>query len=207
MNDYIETDERLDVICSLQIVVMALGEVRSNSGLWKWVILGLHNAFQAAMVCHLTDTAGLGAFKYSDEQRWLEWYKNTENVEGIEDEDEPRLHVAPPRELFKRVFEISSRIDNETTILLEADKNEKNAFELLCNLRNEFAHFRPKGWSLEISGLPEMSCQILKMILEISENGWAFRHLNEYEKTELMSLIENLKMELLNIQNRVQEGS
>jgi hypothetical protein len=37
---------------------------------------------------------------------------------------------------------------------LTLTSDERADLEKLNNLRNEFTHFRPKGWSLETAGLP-----------------------------------------------------
>ncbi len=43
-------------------------------------------------------------------------------------------------------------------------------------VRNQFVHFEPMGWSLEVSGLRPLSGLVARMIEDAMAIGWAFRH-------------------------------
>ncbi len=45
------------------------------------------------------------------------------------------------------------------------------------DVRNQLVHFEPKGWAIEISGIPHIAILIARIIVDISEIGWAFRHM------------------------------
>jgi hypothetical protein len=60
-SNWLQIDERSDVLVSLSACLICVSECGRNPGLWKWAILALHNAVQGAMVCHLSGTAQLGA--------------------------------------------------------------------------------------------------------------------------------------------------
>jgi hypothetical protein len=41
-------------------------------------------------------------------------------------------------------------------------------------VRNQFVHFEPMGWSLEVSCVPELARTISRMLGEMFDIGWAF---------------------------------
>lgn len=52
-------------------------------------------------------------------------------------------------------------------------------------VRNQFVHFEPMGWSLEVSGIPEIAKLVSRIIGEILELGYAFRHQDAPRHEEL----------------------
>ena len=58
------------------------------------------------------------------------------------------------------------------------------------DLRNQFTHFEPQGWSIELSGIPGLAKLISRVIGDIANVGWAFRHKDGAWKS---SLAENLQ--------------
>lgn len=42
-------------------------------------------------------------------------------------------------------------------------------------VRNQFVHFEPMGWSLEVSGLRPLGGLVARMIEDALAIGWAFR--------------------------------
>ena len=50
----------------------------------------------------------------------------------------------------------------------------------LCNfhtgVRNQFVHFEPMGWSLEVSGIPAIAALVARILNDIADAGWAFRY-------------------------------
>lgn len=43
-------------------------------------------------------------------------------------------------------------------------------------VRNQFVHFEPLGWSLEVSGIPDIAALTSRIVGDIADVGWAFRH-------------------------------
>ncbi len=189
-DEYLETDEAADVICSLELLLLAIKRTKNDLCYWKWAIISLHNAIQGSMVCQLSGTANLGACTEKSADKWLKWYNGGRNGSA------PNLKLAYPPELFKRISHPEERIADTEIFKLEVDSNHKRAFKLLCNFRNQFTHFQPTSWIIEIAGLPNMTLKILGLIEAISENGWAFRHLDEAQKYKLVGLINEIRSEL-----------
>ena len=56
-------------------------------------------------------------------------------------------------------------------------------------LRNQFEHFAPKGWSIEIHGLPEMAIQILTVVRALALETGAVLRLGTSGKRKVSSLV------------------
>jgi hypothetical protein len=52
--DYVRFNEFTDAICSVQLVADLVQPVERRPLLWKWIVIGAHNALQGAMVCALS---------------------------------------------------------------------------------------------------------------------------------------------------------
>lgn len=189
--DDIITDERRDVISSLKMAVVALELKENDASYWKWIILTLHSALQGAMVCHLSNTADLGACTESSETRWLKWH------DGGRIGDEPNLRLEVPEVLFCWISDVGRHGTNTTHGHIAISPSEEAAFKLLHRLRNPFTHFQPMSWIIEIDGLPKMIGHIIDLIYKIYNTGWAFRHLDDEQKISLEKLIHSIKAKVV----------
>ena len=82
--------------------------------------------------------------------------------------------------LLKRVRKPNSAGDrsNATGINL-IDSEMQWLLRFHEEIRNQFTHFAPMGWSIEVSGLPKIASLISRIIAEIAQSGWAFRHMSD----------------------------
>lgn len=210
MAGYVETDERRDVIASLEHCALSLIQAQQSDRAWKWVILSFHSALQGAMVCHLSGTAELGALTKGSANQWLDWHarERQRDVEsaGIgestssraENSDRPESlppesRVAAASELFERLQSSSARIESQCGAVLEVTDTQKESFRRLNRLRNEFTHFQPKGWSIEIDLIRAAIADLLDVLASIAGDLWPFRHLPEGELRLLHSKIEEIR--------------
>lgn len=205
-NENINTNHALDVICSLQLTWTSLQQTAENNLTWKWVIISLHSAFQGAMVCHLSDTNQFDAFKAKDEQKWLVWHESDTNQDNVRDKDAPRLKLVRTGELFDRISDSERAAAFPGQDNIEVGEDQRKAFDELCGFRNDFTHFTPKSWIIPIAELPNLVFQIVSLIESISNDGWAFRHLDENERLEFVALIELLKTKSLKMHLSFNEG-
>ncbi|MEM6905670.1 MAG: hypothetical protein AAF568_07225 [Pseudomonadota bacterium] len=133
---------------------------------WKWVVIGLHNALTGVCVCALTQTDGSGVWKSKQEKEFrAALYAN--DVSDTTDADEVLRDgfVESLKELLKRL-EIHINLSQEDCWRHGKDDRERY-LRLLHSLRNDFTHFRPQAWSIELAGLPTMVAVIIDFIEEI----------------------------------------
>ena len=84
-----------------------------------------------------------------------------------------------------------------------ASKETDYAMKTLNEIRNNFIHFVPSHWSLEISMLPEL-CKSVLCVIEflILESGNIRFYTNyELEKESLSKLISEIRKELEKLEN------
>ena len=197
MSKYVRTDECQDVLASLEQCAFSLAQVRRSERAWKWVILSLHSALQGAMVCHLSGTEQLGALQGDDAKRWREW--NNNSIQGGDEnagDPPPAPRIADARTLFKRLRCSTARIETGSGRVISITEQQRESFTRLHELRNEFSHFRPKGWSIGLHGAKQMIDDVLNIMCLIAEDGWPFRHMAEQDRSILRSKIDEIRREV-----------
>ena len=212
---YIHIDERLDVLASLEMCAISLTHTRQTERAWKWVVLSLHSALQGAMVCHLSGTAQLGALTEQNASKWLAWYNNNrrsetesmqENIDefGVplthaEDNGEPApdAYVASADVLFERLYCESKRVEVSFGEVISVTEQQKKSFDRLHRLRNNFTHFSPKGWSIELDYIKETICDVLQVLRLILDDSWTLIHMSDEDRSALNSKFEEIKSAIL----------
>jgi len=204
---WIETDEADDVVASLSVCALCLREIHEQPELWKWVIVSAHSALQGAIVCHLSGTAQIGALEDKSITARQDWHERDRRGEIVRREVEGEIHIANPRDnppdprlaspdvLFLRLRRADKRRERAGGEI-KVCASEARSFRKLNSLRREFAHFTPKGWSIEISGLPLIVSHMMNLIERISEDYWPFRHLDEVGRTRLRELLHEIRSRL-----------
>lgn len=158
--EYLRYDEREDVIIALEHAAQTLGKVEKYPLNWKWVIVAIHNAFQGTLVCTLSGTHGTGALNKKSFKAMWEWF------EAIRDDPDapcPNERMATPLELYQRAKkpEWMSEFGGQP---LETTLEQDQDVERLNELRRSFAHFLPKGWSIETAILPPLLSNVTTII-------------------------------------------
>ena len=211
MSESVQTDERLDVLVSLEHCALSLIETKRSDRVWKWAVLSLHSALQGAMICHLSGTAQVGALTKRSASEWLNWHERDgrgeiEYVEhGLDEFGLPRLrpkhpsdnppedYVAGAKELFKRLTSVSSRLESAGELIVVTSKHRKS-FRRLHDLRNTFTHFSPKGWSIDVEFIRDAMRDVLDVIEHIEQDDWPFRHMEREDRTRLREKISELRL-------------
>lgn len=207
-------DERTDVLASLNACLICLRNLSDEPSLWKWAILSLHNALQGAMVCHLSGTANIGALSVKSATAYLVLHErdNLGQINKIDagvdeqlgipitrlasnEDNPPKEFLADSNELFERLSNKDKRHERVEEGVLAITDSQKDSFRRLHNLRNDFSHFTPKGWSIELAGLPNIFLNIVEVIETISNDDWPFRLMSDDEKQRLRELLQQLKAE------------
>lgn len=208
-DNWIYVDEASDVELSLRHLNLCLRAVEQDARYWKWAIISVHNALQGAMTCHLSGTANVGCLDRKSFEAWYVWNEKDRRGEinwihgepdelGIsvrrpatKDDARPKEFLAKPHELFRRLYAPRHRIEPGCGAILEISNQQRRSFKMVNALRNEFAHFLPKGWSIEVSGLPDALSDLLKIIRIIAADDWPFRHLESHQRSLLNAEIDS----------------
>ncbi len=189
--NWIQIDETEDVAASLRHSIRTAQFVNEDPLAYKWVLLALHSALQGACVCHLTTTASpLGAVTERNASKWLTYFEQSR----IDPKSAPpKTFLMPLPDLLKAVRKPHSAGDKSNSVGVKIEDNELN---WLCRIhddvRNQLVHFEPMGWSIDMSGVPDIAKLVARIINEILVMGWAFRHQTSAEREELRQCLQTL---------------
>ncbi|ATC30997.1 hypothetical protein CA606_00780 [Caulobacter vibrioides] len=172
---WVETDEAEDVAGSVRHVLRCWPLTVDDPQAFKWTALALHAALQGACVCHLTTTCPpVGAVTERNAGEWLAWYERSRTDP---DAKAPKTYLMDLPALLKTIRQPDTQGGGETSAGISLTDGELNWLLRFHNdLRNQFVHFSPQGWSIEISGLPGLAELTARIITAVLDTGWGFRH-------------------------------
>jgi hypothetical protein len=199
MSEFVRTDECQDVLASLEQCAFSLAQARRSERAWKWVILSLHSALQGAMVCHLSGPEQLGALEEGSAENWRQWEEKCIQ-DGAEDSGDPRRkrlareHLADAKKLFRRLHCSAARIEDGCGGIVPITDQQRDSFEFLHDLRNEFTHFSPKSWSIDLCSIKQAIEDVLNVLCLIVDDGGPRRLAQDWNI--LRSKIEEIRREV-----------
>lgn len=179
--NWLRVDEATDVLGSIRHSLRCADDLGSDQLTWKWLMLSLHAALQGACACHLTTTAQpVGCLTKQSTKQWLAYLNG--NFEG----NRPETRMAALPELLRRVRKPNSagdRSDRHRVRITDAELQGLSHFHR--EIRNQFVHFVPLGWTIELSDMPSLVRIIARIVEDVRVAGWGFRHLSQGENDEL----------------------
>lgn len=155
---YLRTDDLRELVEALRKVAGELESARTDSYAWKWAIFAMQNAVQSAIVVAISGTDQLGALTEKVARAWLKAYESNQT-------DYPEPWLASFLELYDRM---KARTGFPATAEIDAD------IKRIVSLRNDFMHFTPKGWSIQLAGLPRIFENALLVVEHLDRNGHVF---------------------------------
>ena len=188
---WLQTDEEEDVAASLRHALRSHQLVSTDIQAWKWVALALHSALQGACVCHLVTTAvPVGAVTKQNAKEWLAYFEASRADPKVRP---PKTYILSLPDLLKEVRKPHSAGDSSNSVGIAVSDSELAWLRRFhADIRNQFSHFEPRGWSIEVSGIPELGKVIARIIRDILDAGWAFRHKEDDWKARLRADLDAL---------------
>jgi hypothetical protein len=187
LRKWLETDESQEAVLALQLMSEQLSHLATTDNLhyWTWVIVGLHNALQGFMVLALRGTNNINVLNEECAEQWLAAYESG-------DGKYPEQKLDKFLNLYKKIK--SDRMQMYVNSLtFKPSGTQDRSVKKLNSFRNDFIHFVPKGWSIELSGLPQIvdDClNIISFLAFVSSN--VFWH-EQVLETQTRILIEKAK--------------
>lgn len=157
---YLSTDEEAEVANAIEMATHFSDGLEADPRLWRWVIIALHNAAQGVMVLSLRHGNGLLAMT---DECFKEWMSAHENQTPY-----PKDKLDSYLNLYKKVKNSETGQFGGNQRFIPRGSEGKN-IKRLNGLRNDFIHFTPKGWRLEVNGLPQICVDCARLI---SFLGW-----------------------------------
>lgn len=170
------TDERIDAISSLKLYIDTINKVETDMIYWKWVIISLHNTVQSIISFHLGFGNDLLVMSQVDAEAWLQAHDS-----GTE---HPETKMDNFLNLYKKI-----KSHQILGYKFTPSGQEGKSIKRLNNYRNEFIHFIPKGWSIEMSGMPDICKDCLNIIKKLIDGPINQRWENDEQANQFSDLL------------------
>ena len=176
------TDETNEAISALEMLSEITPFLVKDIYRWKWAIIATHKALQDFMVIALRQGNVLLALKDNIAAECLRAHK-----EGGKQ----------PIEKLDNFLNLYKKVKSERMLCqghgkrFKADPEHNWAVKKLNELRNEFLHFVPKGWSLELIILPKICLNCLEIIEFLA---WQSGNVIFNDETQQVRALSALKM-------------
>ena len=167
---WVRLNEYEDVLASTDLLALVAPSLREQPSNWKWMIIAAHNGLQGALVCAIKDDSGTNVLKNGSAKARLSWLRNPVG-------DAPREHLdefIPLLKKYRKKYPCHGTIQQ----LNQLHKLHKE-------YRNNFAHFVPKGWAIEIAVLLAIIESALKLIEVAMQQQQVTMHLDEGMQSRL----------------------
>jgi hypothetical protein len=157
---WLRIDTLSNAIDYLEQAIRFIKETDKNDIAWKWAIISLYGALYSFAICACKGTDGTSVTYLTKKgDRMLIGFN--EALRRCQDDDYMR-HIYNSNPLV-----ISEQIEKSVNLL----KDE---------YRNNFEHFQPMGWSIELHNLPIMAIDIFDVIKYLAlETGYSRVHMSE----------------------------
>ena len=155
MAHYLRTDEAEEAVSAIEMVSESVAMAKSDIYRWKWALIALHSGVQGFMVLALRGGNGLAALKDEVAAAWLDAHEKNGPY---------------PEERLDSYENLYKKVKSDRMLMYVHSKKfvpvgtQGGSINKLKDLRDEFIHFVPKGWSLEVSGLPALFADCLDFV-------------------------------------------
>lgn len=182
---WLRTDEREDAVRSLCWAAEIAEAIDRDPHKWKWELVALHNAVQGFMVLALSMGNRLLALRPDIATKWHEAYDSLATDSAVQF----------PAEKLDGFLNLYSKIkdhQNFSTPFVSSPSHDRS-MKRLNGFRNEFVHFTPKGWSIELAGLPAIIADVIDVIEWCSHGAGSFRWHRSTQRTKSRSAVAKLR--------------
>ncbi|MCV6584531.1 MAG: hypothetical protein OIF47_03260 [Marinibacterium sp.] len=193
-----DLDEFSDVLASMRALEFHLTEFDQNNAAWKWIVISAHSMLQGMCVCYLTHTDGSGALERRSEEELRKYHAHGSKAAIYEHKgivlDEP--DVPYPEKRIANFHELLRRLPKPYTVslpktLAHIRNDRQSRLFLLNDFRNEYIHFKPWNFQVDLSGAPPLIEEAVMLSKEIATApGWRrVNHLGSIGFNEQLSKI------------------
>ncbi|CUH59795.1 hypothetical protein [Thalassobacter stenotrophicus] len=183
---YLETSEQLDVLHSMQEVLWQLQRDEKNRTNLKWATIALCSALNSMLVCNLSGSMQIGALRQNDAVTEIQRLNNREPIAP------QKLKLAGPHDLLERVRGLSSRMESAGPNI-QIPESEVLSFRELFSVRNQFMHFEPQSWFIQVGWLLTHISTGSRLAERIATDDYSLRHLSQQQQIEVRNICPKVK--------------
>lgn len=140
---------------------------------WKWVVLALHGALYGFAISACRSTTSENIIR-----------RTKKGVEKLISLDQA-LQICRDAKWMGTLYGGKP--------LNLSDRQKDSISKLKETLRNNFEHYVPRGWSIEIQGLPDIAMDVLDVIRFLSVETYRYQNLNESQRRHIKSIVYQSK--------------
>lgn len=166
---YLRFSEETNALDYLERAGEFIKATSSDPKAWKWVILSLHGALYGFAI---------SACKGSDYQSVVK--KTKKGHERLITLDEALTMCQDAKWMGTLHGGLA---------LNQSDSQKDSIRRLKATLRNNFEHYIPGGWSIEMHGFPRITMDILDVIRFLAVDTTRYQHLNQAQRKRVKSII------------------
>lgn len=176
---FIKLTTEINALDFLEQACKFIKETEVNPLAWKWIIISLHGALYGFAICACKGT----------------------NPKNVTFETKKANKLINFWEALKRCQDPSYMRMTINSKHLKLSAQQKESIEILTSVfRNNFEHYIPKLWSIEIHGLPRITIDVLDVISFLALETGNYVNLETVQRKRVNSLICESKKNLLESQ-------
>jgi len=144
-------------------------QTETNVIAWKWVVLTLHGALYGFAICACKGTNPGNVT-----------FKTKKGVEKLISFDEVLERCQDPNWMNMTVMSKPLQL---------SEQQKESIRKLKHSLRNNFEHYRPGIWSIEIYGMPKIAIDVLEVIRFLALDTGNYIYLTQAQKKRVKSIV------------------
>ena len=168
---YLEITEEINALDFLEKAYFFISQNEIKAIDWKWISIALHGALYGFAICMLKGT---------NYDRVI--FKNKNNIDKLISLDEAIRRCQSPE---------YTKMTIASKELVLSNKQKESIRILKDILRNNFIHYIPSNWSIEIHGCPGMAIDILNIIKFLALESGNYISLSDNQKKKVKFYIES----------------
>lgn len=149
------TDGAVETVSAFEVFAEETQKLSINPYRWKWAIISLHSGLQGMMVLALQGSHGLHVLREEDANRWMEAHEKGGPYPGD-------LKLDSFLSLYKKI-KGDKMLKYMNSRKFAPKGTQGGSIKLLNQLRNQYLHFTPRVWALDLIGLPVMALDCLSL--------------------------------------------
>ncbi|MCH8928927.1 MAG: hypothetical protein IIB39_09460 [Candidatus Marinimicrobia bacterium] len=163
---YLSLSEETNALDYLELAAAFVKKTPDNVTAWKWVVISLHGALYGFAVA---------ASRGTD-------YENILRKNG---------YLLGFWKVLNKCQDPNHMKMLENSKHLELTDSQSDSINILvARLRNNFQHFKPRLWSIEIHGMPQIAIDILEVIRFLARETHTYVHLSDEEEILVDKLVK-----------------
>jgi hypothetical protein len=172
---WLRLDELENAIDNLEMAAWFLERIRSEKK-WKWTIIAIHQALYGFAICAVRGT----------DSRWLTEKRGKKKKEWL-------ISI---RKALQRAKDPKWMPFGNSKLLVTTPEEDAAIDRLVDEFRNEFEHFKPKHWSIEVSGMPDIIGHVLRVVRFLALESNCVTYAEEEQESRVEKALARLEQGL-----------